>query len=104
MSGPPEKPRVEPEIIPPDRHARSTPNEADWMGGSAMHRIYVARLGPFSAGLLVLGIGLLAGLSILLLLGAFLLLIPIAGLLLATAVLAGLLRGHFGRSDPDGRA
>jgi hypothetical protein len=99
MSGPPEKPRVEPEIIPPDYRARPAGNRPDWIRGSATQRIYVARLGPFSAGLLMLGIGLAAAMAVLLLLGVFLILIPIAGLLLAVAVIAALTRGHFGRRE-----
>jgi hypothetical protein len=37
--------------------------------------------------------------AVLLLLGVFLILIPVAGLLLAVAVIAALTRGHFGRRE-----
>ena len=95
MPQPPEKPRVEPEIIPPDR-ARARPSAA-WIHESGVHRIYVGRVGPFGIGLLLLGIGLFAAMAILLVLGLFLILIPVAGLLLAVAVISAPARGHFGR-------
>ena len=98
MPQPPEKPRIEPEIIPPDRAgARPFANGSGWSHESGVHRIYVGRVGPFGIGLLMLGIGLFAAVAILLVLGVFLILIPVAGLLLAAAVIAGLARGYFGR-------
>jgi hypothetical protein len=82
----PERPRVEPEIIPPgDPRTR-------WEGYGATHRIYVARLGPFGFAMVALAIAFLAAVVLLLLLGAFLIWIPLAGLLLAIAVISSLLR------------
>jgi hypothetical protein len=83
-----ERPRVEPEIIPPgDPRARS---EGMFRG---THRIHIARIGPFRFAVLALAIALLAALVLLLVLGAFVVLIPLAGLLLAIALLTSWLRG-----------
>ena len=49
--------------------------------------------------MLALGIGLFAAVAVLLMLGVFLILIPVAGLLLAVAIISGLARAHFGRRD-----
>jgi hypothetical protein len=96
MSQPPEKPRFDPEILPPDHsRARASSDGSAWMHESGVHRIYVGHVGPFGIGLLALGIGLFAAVAILLVLGAFLILIPVAGLLLAVAIISGLARAHF---------
>ena len=88
-----EQPKVEPEIIPP--------GEADRRRGGASfdgtQRVYVARLGPFGFAMIVLALALFAALIFLLVLGAFVILIPLAGLLLAVAVAISLLRGPFRR-------
>jgi hypothetical protein len=90
----PERPRIEPEIIPPgDARAR-------WQGafdGRATQRIYVARLGPFGFAMVALAVAFLAAVILILLLGAFLIWIPIAGLLLVIAVVTSMLRGSFRR-------
>ena len=87
-------PEFEPEIIPPgDARAR-------WQGsfdGRATQRIYVARLGPFGFAMVALAIAFLAAVILVVLLGAFLIWIPIAGLLLAIAVVSSLLRGRWQR-------
>ena len=89
-----ERPRVEPEIIPPgDPRVRY-----DGTFGGA-HRIHVAKIGPLSFAVLALGIALLATLVLFLMLGAFVVLLPLAGLLLAIALLTGWLRG-FSRRHP----
>ncbi len=83
-----ERPRVEPEIIPPgDPRARS-----DGMFGGT-HRIHVASIGPFRFAVLALAVALLAALILLLVLGVIVVVIPIAGLLLAMALLTSWLRG-----------
>jgi len=87
-----EQPRSEPEIIPPgDADAR-----VRW-DGRATHRVYVARVNPFGFVLLGFVIATLVGLVLLFLVGAFVLLIPIAGLLLAVAFVTSFLRGSFRR-------
>jgi hypothetical protein len=93
----PDKPRSEPEIIPPgEADARSR-----WVDGrawsSGTQRIYVARVGSFGFAMVALAIAIIAALVFLLVLGAFVILIPLAGLLLAAAVIASVLRGSFRR-------
>jgi hypothetical protein len=56
------------------------------------HRIYTARLGPFGLILLVLALAIAAAVMLVLLLGAVLFWIPILVLLVAAAVISGLLR------------
>ena len=89
-----DRPRVEPEIIPPgDVRARRQGS----FDGRATQRIYVARLGPFGFAMVALAIAFLAAVILVVLLGAFLIWIPIAGLLLAIAVVSSLLRGRWPR-------
>jgi hypothetical protein len=56
------------------------------------HRIYTARLGPFGLILMALAIAIAAAVMLVLLLGAVLFWIPILVLLVAAAVISGLLR------------
>lgn len=87
----PEQPRTEPEIIPPgDADSRPRWGSSD---GRGTHRVYVARVSPFGFVLLGFVIATLVGLVLLFLVGAFVLLIPLAGLLLAVAVVISFLRG-----------
>jgi putative flippase GtrA len=89
-----ERPRSEPEIIPPG----DADTRARWsFDGRGTHRVYVARVGPFGFVLLGFVIATLVGLLLLFLLGAFVILIPLAGLLLAVAVVTSFLRGSFRR-------
>jgi hypothetical protein len=87
-----ERPRSEPEIIPPgDPRVRW---ESSFQG---TQRVYVARLGPFGLVMVVLAVAFLAAVILLLLLGAFLIWIPLAGLILAIAVISSMLRGSWRR-------
>jgi hypothetical protein len=92
---PPEQPRSEPEIIPPDRSGTRRPWRGDpaWSATDGVHRVYVTRIGPFGFVLMVLTVSILVALGFLILVGAFLVAIPLAGLLLVAAVIAGLMRG-----------
>jgi hypothetical protein len=74
-----EQPGSEPEIIPP--HA-AHPFERH-------QRIFVGRVGPVGLFAGVLAVALLAIIALLLLLGLFLVAIPVAVLLLAGAMIAG---------------
>jgi len=93
----PERPRVEPEIIPPDRN-RSSDRGPTWpppygftqMRGS--HRIYVSRIGPFGFAIMLLVVGLLAAIMLLLLIGAALIWIPVVAVLVIIAAISGVLR------------
>src|SRR5215470_17155493 len=83
-----EHPRVEPEIIPPS-DVRS--RRAGW-SSDGTQRVYVARVGPFGFAMVALAIAALAMLLFLLVLGAFVILVPLAGLLLAVIIAVGLFR------------
>jgi len=84
-----EQPRIEPEIIPP--------GEAHWAqtNFSGGQRVYAARIGPFGFAAFALVAAALAIMAILLALGAFLILVPLAGLLLAAAVGSRLLSNRW---------
>jgi hypothetical protein len=91
----PERPRVEPEIIPPDRSGRGRGD--DWpppYGYTARgtQRVYVRRIGPVGFALLLLVVGLLAGVMLLVLIGAALIWIPVVAVLVIIAAISGLLR------------
>ena len=93
---PTEEHRSEPEIIPPGRADRSEPASTFWVRDveRGSHRIYVTKIGRF--GLLpyfLLG-GIILIALLIFVLGAFLILIPVAGVVLAAAIVAGLLRGY----------
>ena len=92
---PPEQPRSEPEIIPPGEADPRSPWGTVWRSGP--QRVYVARVGPFGFGMVALAAALIATLLFLLVLGAFVILIPLAGLVLAGVVIASMLRGSFSR-------
>jgi hypothetical protein len=94
-----EQPRSEPEIIlPGDRDRWQQGRARAWLfNGQGTHRIYVTKLGPFSTFLLIAAIGLAAALLFIILVGAFLLWIPIVGLVIAIAIISGLLRRYFQR-------
>lgn len=93
----PERPRLEPEIIPPARARGDTewPPRSWRPYTSATHmrqRIYVARLGPFGFALLMAIIGIVVALILLAVVGAILIWIPILALLLAAGAVFRLLR------------
>jgi hypothetical protein len=90
----PEVPRQEPEIIPPDR---GSGRSSAWPPSHGYNqrrsqRIYVTRIGPLGFALLMLIVGLFAGVLLLALIGAALIWIPVAAVLLIIAAIAGVLR------------
>src|SRR5438874_1084026 len=91
-----EEHRCEPEIIPPSRVGGGRPESTFWareVEGRSQH-IYVTKIGRF--GLLpffLLG-GIVSIALLMFVVGAFLILIPLAGVVLAAAIIAGLLRGY----------
>ncbi len=90
----PERPRAEPEIIPPDRSGRrSTWYPDGYTQARGTHRLYVARVGPFGFALLMLALVALAAVILLFLLGAVLIWIPIV----AVAMIAAAIFGRFHR-------
>jgi hypothetical protein len=91
----PERPRVEPEIIPPDRSGSRGPNwppPYEFTQSRGTHRVYVSKIGPFGFALLLLVIGLFAGVFLLVLIGAALIWIPVVAVLVVIAAISGLFR------------
>jgi apolipoprotein N-acyltransferase len=94
----PERPRVEPEIIPPDRSGRGSDwGRSPWRSGGygqtrGTQRIYVARLGPFGLALLILAIAAIVAIVLIAMLGAVLIWIPVVAVLVVVAALFRLLR------------
>jgi hypothetical protein len=100
-SNEPERPRVEPEIIPPshggpndlgryDRRDGWPPNGFTQARGS--HRIYVGQIGAFGFALVMLVVGLLAAVMLLILIGAALIWIPVLAVLVVIAAISGVWR------------
>lgn len=92
-----ERPRSEPEIIPPE-HIKSR-GGVKWTSFDqrGMHRIYVARLGPFPVAILVLMLAALVTILSLVLIGTFLIWVPLAVLLIAAALISSWWRRIFRR-------
>lgn len=89
----PERPRVEPEIIPPDRSGRQSPwGPYGFTQTRGTNRIYVTRVGPFGIALLMLAIAAIAAIFMIAVLGAFLIWIPIVAVVLIAGALLRLLR------------
>jgi hypothetical protein len=88
----PERPRTEPEIIPPDHSGRPSDwDRAAWRSSGpawtgATQRIYVGRLGPLGFAVLLLVFAVVAAILFLAILGAALIWLPI--ILLAAVVAA----------------
>jgi len=96
-SNEPERPRVEPEIIPPnhfDRHGRQEnwPPPYGYTQMRGTHRVYIRRIGPFGFALIMLIAGLLAAVLLLILIGAALIWIPVVAVLLVIAAISGVFR------------
>jgi hypothetical protein len=88
----PEQPRVEPEIIPPDRSGRYSPwSPHGFANARGTHRIYVTRMGPVIA-LLLLAIAAIATIFMIAVLGAVLIWIPIVAIVVIAGALLRLLR------------
>jgi hypothetical protein len=92
------EPRSEPEIIPPDRTRPEWARDrrGPWVSADSFgtRRIYVGKVGPLGIVLLALLIGILAALIFVILVGAFLIWIPVAILVFIAAIVGGLLRRH----------
>jgi hypothetical protein len=88
----PERPPLEPEIIPPDR-TRST-RRSPYVEADGAHRIYVARISPVGGILLMLVVAVFIAVGGLLLFGALLISVPLVALLIIVGVIAGLLRSR----------
>ena len=92
---------TEPEIIPPGQEpadrplGRPDPWASFQVHGS--HRIYVRRIGPVGILLIAALIGTIAALVFVVMVGAFLIWIPVAVLLFVAAIVGGLMRRYFVR-------
>lgn len=94
---PPEKPLVEPEIIPPDRTGRQydwrrPPWRDPFAETRGTHRIFVTRVGPFGIALLMLGLAAVAAIILIAFIGAVLIWIPVVAALVAIAAIVRFLR------------
>ena len=89
------RPQSEPEIIRPGQQ----PNSGVWVSETMQgtHRVYVRKIGPFGIILWVLTIGAMLTLIVGLLLGFFLIAIPVMAALIAIAIVSAVLRGYFHR-------
>lgn len=97
----PERPRAEPEIIPPDRDGgqanwRRT-SQTPWRGSGfdeirGTHRVYVGRVGPFGIALLLLAIAAVIALVLIAVLGAVLIWIPVIAVAVVVAAFFRLFR------------
>lgn len=76
-----ERPRAEPEIIPPHASSRRSGFDGVFLrveeGDDGIRRVYVKRPGPFTVTLILLAVGAVAALFFLLLAGLMLLWIPL---------------------------
>jgi len=98
----PELPRVEPEIIPPDRPKGGPGRGSDWRRAAwrpngqnetaGMHRVYVTRIGPFGFAMLTLAFAILAAAFLLIFAGAILLWLPVVALLIVVGAIYRVLR------------
>jgi hypothetical protein len=98
-SNEPERPRAEPEILPPDRGGRTTSGQG-WppppygytQDSSGTHRIFVTRIGPLGFGLFMLVAGLFAAVLLLLLIGTALIWLPFVAAVVIVGAVVGALR------------
>ena len=96
----PERPRLEPEIIPPGQNPpdwrQQRSHQRTWQPffstAAGTHRVYVARLGPFGFALMTLILGVVVALIMLAVVGAVLIWIPAVLLLVAVGALVRFLR------------
>jgi hypothetical protein len=98
----PERPRAEPEIIPPDRGGRRAPgwppHDFPQSGftqsgfNPGRQRVFVGRIGPLGFVFLLLFVALFGGVLLLVLIGAALIWIPVVAVLVVAAAISGILR------------
>lgn len=97
QSRPPERPRYEPEIIPPGQ-THDPMGTRVFIDQNTTEHVFVGKVGPLGLFLMALAIGAVIAVVLVLLLGAFLLWIPVVGLLIAAGLVAGVLRPLFSRN------
>jgi hypothetical protein len=89
---PPERPRVEPEIIPPDGRRRPPWQNHDGAARRGTGRIYVTRLGPFGFAMMLLGLAILFAAILVIAIGTVLIWIPVLAVFAVGAAIFGLFR------------
>jgi TM2 domain-containing membrane protein YozV len=89
------RPQAEPEIIPPGQQPDSDVWQSETVRGA--HRIYVRRLRPFEIILWVAIIGAILAVGVGLLLGLFLIAIPVIVALITIGIVSAVVRGYFRR-------
>jgi hypothetical protein len=92
-----ERPRAEPEIIPPGVDIRSEPQFGPTVFAYRTSHIHVRRLGPVGITLVLIGVGILAFAGAALLLGAALIGAVAGGVIVAGVIATRLFRSVFGR-------
>ncbi|WP_315838209.1 hypothetical protein [Bradyrhizobium prioriisuperbiae] len=93
-SNPPSnRPRAEPEIIPPG--APLPPHDRDGPFNARFQRIYIARPGPFGLLLVALAAIIIVAVILLLVVGAVLIWLPVVGLMIAIGIVTGLVRSRW---------
>lgn len=102
--GKPERPRFEPEIIPPS-HGGEQPEwchtpfrDSNWRGSPfgdthTAQRVFVTRLGPFGFALVLLAIAAIVAVVVIAAIGAVLIWIPVIVAVLVIGALMRLFRG-----------
>jgi hypothetical protein len=95
---PPDKHYSDPEIIPPGRNGDGLGGEdvfwpREFTDVRRTHRIYITRISPLRFLPFALVSGLISIVVLLLMFGFFIFLIPVAGIVLAGALIANFLRG-----------
>jgi hypothetical protein len=88
----PERPRQEPEIIPPGNDWPDRDWPPDNRYTESRHRIYIGRIGPLGFALFVLILALFGGVLLLALIGAALIWFPVLAVLAIIAAISGLIR------------
>ena len=92
----PERPRSEPEILPPDNNwpdrDGSWPRTYGYDQRRSRHRVYVGRIGPLGFALLVLIVALFGGIFLVALIGAVLIWLPVLLVFAVIGAIAGLIR------------
>ena len=89
------RPQSEPEIIPPGQQPDSGVWVSETMRGT--HRIYVRKLRPFEIAIWVVIVGAILTVIVALLLGFFLIAIPVITALVAIAMVSAVVRQYFRR-------
>jgi hypothetical protein len=90
----PDRPRTEPEIIPPG-HPDPRDGRMSWSttGSDGSTRVYVTRLGPFGTTVALILVAVVVAALLALLLGAFVIGAVVVGGLALLALLVGIVRG-----------